>query len=152
MILAAKRLAARPDCVPHGRARGLKAFGIRYEKAIERCLGEACRRGVWFEYQDSLASRKRYCQVDFLALAGGSLLVLEAKYTWVPEAWEKLLELYLPVAELALGKRPLGAVVCKNLGQGRPRRQVVCHQLEDVPPLAAQGMLPVVHWIGTGRL
>lgn len=147
MIAWARRLSDRPSCIPQGRPRGRKAFGIRYERALGEMLGSAWERGVWFEYLDHGGARK-FCQVDFLGLLGHQPFVLEAKYTWVPEAWPKLRSIYLPVVTLALGRPATGAVVCRNLVPGRPPREVSCGDLEGARELALDGWHPVVHWLG----
>lgn len=111
----AKRMEARPGFIPIGRPRGAKAQGIRYEKALGLALGPEARRGVWWEFED--AQGHGYCQTDFLLeLAQGSV-ILEVKYTWVPEGHQQIEGLYGPVVAAALGKPAVGLVVAKRLVQ-----------------------------------
>lgn len=109
----AKRLAAKPAGIPQGRARGQKAFGVRYEKALSRALGRYAQHGVWFEYED--LNGPGVCQVDMMIPgSNGVWAVLEAKYTWTLRGHLELEQLYCPVVSAALGPCK-GIVVCRNL-------------------------------------
>ena len=117
----AARLGAKPRSIPIGRPRGAKAFGVRYEKALERELGLGAlprfERGIWFEFEDR--NGPGYCQVDFLSdEVAGDAVVLECKYSWTELGHLELETLYRPVVERALGVEVFGIVVCKNLAEG----------------------------------
>ena len=140
----ARRLTAKPSGIPIGRARGQKALGVRYERAIGEELREA-QRGVWFEFEDS--NGHGFCQVDFLLPWAGRVLVIEAKYTWVAEAHAELDMLYLPVARAAGLPNPVGLVLCKRLVMGMEGVEVI-HSVSE----ALGAKRPVLHWIGNGPL
>ena len=140
----ARALRGRPSCIPVGRARGIKALGVRYERELAKELREA-KRGVWFEFEDSKGHG--FCQVDFLMAWGPKPprpLVIEVKHTWTKEAREELERLYLPIVWLASGREPLGVVICKRLV---PEAPWAVHDLESAALCAAP-----LHWIGKGPL
>lgn len=143
----AERLRAKPLGIPVGRPRGVKAFGLRYERAIEKELGEA-QRGVWFAFEDR--NGPGWCQMDFLLAWGGRSLILEAKNTWVEEGHWELERLYLPIAEGAGLPRPLGVVICKNLVLGMRGVRVSDNIAEAMK--GAESARSVLHWIGKGPL
>lgn len=139
----AKALAGRPACIPHGRARGVKAYGIRYEKAIGKQFS-AESRGRWFEYEDR--EGRGYCQVDFLLGQLGRLVVVEAKYTWTLDGHRELETLYLPVVEEAFGLPARGVVVARNLTADTLDYAEVFHRVEDAASAGAKRS--VWHWMG----
>lgn len=108
----------RPDCIPHGRPRGAKAMGLRYEAAVAAAFPEA-QHGLWFRYRDS--NGPGYCNPDLVIEYPDRLLVLEIKLTWTPVAEPQIRELYRPVLEMALGKPVFGAVICRNLTPDTPK-------------------------------
>lgn len=128
------------------RARGAKAAGLRYERALAKALPGA-RHGQWIEFFD--ANGHGWAQCDFLLSRRGELVVLEAKYSWVVEGHLQLELLYLPLLEKVLGQRPLGIVVCKNLTPTSPRASA---GLDDAIARARRGGRSVLHWIGVGPL
>jgi hypothetical protein len=106
----AKRLSAKPSCIPTSRPRGIKAYGARYERDFAKWSGLArSARGVWFEFEDK--NGHGYCQVDFLLDSH----VLELKHTWTEDGHVELEKLYLPVVEAATGRAHKGLVVTKKL-------------------------------------
>ncbi len=130
----AKELPTRPACVPIGRPRGQKAWGIRYERSVGAELPDGSRMGIWFEFQDS--NGRGFCQVDGLVPMGlGCVGVLEIKYTWTQSAFDELRWLYLPVVAFALGVRVKGVQVCKVL---TPQAQWVSGDLKGA--LAGAGL------------
>lgn len=148
----ARRLEGKPTCIPTGRARGVKAFGIRYEKALAKWVKIPIDcRGVWFEFEDQ--NGKGYCQVDFLisiAIAPSLSyipVVLELKHTWTEEGHIELEKLYLPVVSMALRAPAIGVVVVKKLtvGMGKVR---ICESLEEVLVGWNGAKRSVWHWIG----
>lgn len=139
----AKALTERPRCIPVGRARGVKAFGVRYEKAVGKQFAQESR-GRWFEYEDR--NGLGYCQVDLLLGQLGRLIVVEAKYTWTLAGHEELETLYLPVVEEAFGVPVKGVVVSRNLTRETLDYAVVHHRIEDAA--ACQAARSAWHWMG----
>lgn len=131
---------SRPECIPRGRARGVKAKGLRFEAAIAKACPKG-QHGPWFRFLDS--NGPGYCSPDLVFDLGALLLVLEVKLTWTPIAERQIRELYKPVLELALGKPVAGLVVCRNL-TGETPRELVIHTLPRKPDPAAKTW-PVLH-------
>ena len=127
------------------RKRGAAAAGRAYEKALAKACGSAFEKGVWWRFTD--ANGPGWCQTDLVAF-GDEILVLEAKYSWVPEGHTQISQLYAPVIGFALKKPVLGIVVCKRLVPGMPKNIRVCGTLDDALLEAARGRTPVLHWFG----
>lgn len=106
-------LCERPKHIPIGRPRGQKAYGPRYERALER--GPLCgaTRGQWFAFLD--LNGQGHCQTDFIINQADRLVVLECKYTWVPEGQRQIDQLYRPVLEKVFHKPVIGVVVCNRV-------------------------------------
>jgi hypothetical protein len=141
-LVWARRLPGRPGCIPQGRARGVKALGVRYEREVAQALPVA-EAGVWWEFEDQ--GGRGYCQTDLLVIGARSVLVLEAKYTYTVDAWRQLLGLYQPVVERALGLPVLPVQVCKVLV---PQARNVTTDLESAVELARSANWATLHWIG----
>lgn len=103
------------------RARGAKGAGLRYERQLGDSLPLAAA-GLWWEFEDSFG--KGFCQTDLLLELPQGLVVVEVKYTWVPEGHSQISKLYRPVLEAATGKKVFGIVACKALVPGIPFRIV----------------------------
>ena len=142
----AARLTGRPGCISVGRARGIKALGVRYEKAFEKWIGPGeATRGVWFEFEDK--NGHGYCQVDFLIRGEGEVFVLELKHTWNEGAHVELEKLYLPIVSLAMKAPAFGLVVAKRLTPESRRVKVVAG-LEEGKAQARSARRVVFHWLG----
>lgn len=139
------RRAERPTGLPHGRARGAKAAGLRYEAGLARALPDALH-GQWFQFQDERGLG--WCQPDLLFEESG--LILEAKYTWVPEGHSQLESLYLPVVGRALQRRVFGLVVCRALPGKLPPGVTLVHSLAEGRSVASRGLRAVWHCLGDG--
>lgn len=140
----------RPIGLPHGRPRGAKAQGLRYERALARALPWA-KHGQWFEYRDRLGLW--HCQVDLLAeLPSGEALVIEAKYTWTMAGHAQIDQLYRPVVGMALRKPVIGLVVCRTLLPETARMAKVTGDLGEGIELARQGHRVVTQWLGRSAL
>lgn len=139
---------ARPSCIPSRRARGVKALGVRYENKVAKAMGWA-RQGVWFEFVDGLG--RAWCQVDLVWDQGPFVVVGEVKHSWVPEAFDKLRWLYLPIVAMAMGKPARGLVICKNL---KPQVRSAYTKLSQALALleASKEAIPTFHWIGQGAI
>jgi hypothetical protein len=145
----ARRLEERPSCIPVGRPRGQKADGVRFERMLAQAFHPSSH-GVWWEYSDR--NGRGYCQTDFVFRSGETLVILECKLTWKPEAEFQLTRLYKPVVSEAMKTDRvsiLSVVVCKNLIRGLDRR--VCGSLEESLEVRDAG-IPVWHVLGVPQL
>ncbi len=125
------------------RPRGAKGQGVKYENALAKALPSA-KHGQWFEFQDR--NGKGWCQTDLLIELPDGVLVLESKYSWVPEGHTQLENLYRPVVERVWQKPMLGVQVCKNLAVGCRIETVM--RLDDALAVAKQRRPVVLHWLG----
>lgn len=129
---------------PTGRsARGAKAQGLRYESAVGAELPADAEHNPWFTFID--ANGRGNCAPDFLLPWGDELVVLECKYTWVPEAHTQLQLLYKPVVERALRRSVLTVVVCRHLTAAMPANLTICSSLSQAIACARAGEAPVWH-------
>jgi len=140
-LKTARALETKPGCIPTGRARGVKAYGVRYEKALAGVLPLNSIRGRWYEFEDK--NGHGYCQTDFDLLD----CVLECKHTWTEDGHVELEKLYLPVVRLAWGRQAFGIVVVKKLVPGM-RKVEICGDLDSAIAAAKHGHRTVFHWIG----
>jgi hypothetical protein len=142
------RPIARPRVIPFTRPRGKKAAGLRYERALAQQF-DRCVPGQWWEFQDE--NGHGYCQTDLVTSVtpGGTLVVLEAKYTWTLEGHHQLEMLYLPVVAWATKRRVLGVLVCKVLVPKMADFVTeVWGDLSGAIARADQGHRSVLHWDG----
>lgn len=135
-----------PTCIPRrSRLRGVRAAGIRYEKAVAAAIPGSVR-GQWFEYTD--AAGHGYCQPDIIVVGKTSVLVVECKLTDVELARRQLAELYVPVLRHVYGGRPVyGLVVVRHLTptfRGKPIAMSLIEALQSGDDL--------VHWLGHTKL
>ena len=145
----ATQMTGRPQAIPIGRPRGAKALGVRYEKLVAKQLPSA-KHGIWWSFRDG--NGPGYCQTDLLMQIGNAMVVLEVKYTWLPEAHGQLSQLYVPVVEKATGLRTVGVVVCKRLVVGMPDNNPIVGDLMSALDLALAGQRPIWHYSGVGSL
>ena len=121
-IEAATLNFARYSRNPFGKAprrgRGARAAGLRYEENVgkelaRRQLDFAC--GPWIQFEDT--NGVGFAQPDFIVYSSAnSWIVLEAKLSQTPSAFEQLFKLYLPLlSKLHPGVTLIPAQVCKNL-------------------------------------
>lgn len=129
------------------RPRGAKALGLNYEDKLARAL-PAAEHGVWFEFADRHG--RGFCQPDLILRSRGAMVVLEAKYTWCPEGYSQVDELYKPVLEKTYGLRVVGIQVCKVLVPELEGE--VTSSLEGAIGTAMAGGLVTLHWLGLGGL
>lgn len=73
---------------------------------------------------------------------------METKLSWVPEAQEKLNELYCPLVGALHGRGTLGLVVCKNLRPEIPSSVVVVGELARAVQVLLAGGQAVWNWRG----
>ena len=138
-------LRERPECIPHGRPRGAKAAGVRYEEALAASPSFAtASHGVWLEFGD--ARGHGYAQVDFLFVADELIAVGEAKLTWTPAAYSQLRKLYFPLLQRYSPKPVGGFIVCHNLTRETPRNEVTCDLSEALRRVAFDPTkIPTLH-------
>src|SRR5258706_3509947 len=136
---------ARPDSIPHGRPRGAKAVGLRYEKALAKALPPGFEHGPWFTFKD--INGFGYCQPDFLLNLHNLAVILECKYTWTPVAWGQMELLYVPVLQRALGKQVIGIQLCKRLVPEAAAGCRIVSNLGNGLILAHGGERVALHWL-----
>lgn len=133
------------------------AVGLRFErnvvKQLKRQYSNKIEHNAWFKYSEQATSNSaiadRLCAPDILFhIKTGQVIVAEIKYTFVEEAFEKLLRLYCPVVEQALGL-PLGfavpLVIVRNVTPSAPKAQFsIMSALGSDPPL--------LQWLGHGDI
>lgn len=153
-LVSARALDAKPSCIPNGRPRGVKARGVSYEKVCASALQAAFPKsgvvhGQWFEFAD--ANGRGYAQVDILLyiVSLDQYVVGECKLTDVAGARSKLANFYLPIAQLAFGKRTCGFVAVRHLTQLTDTRNV-CADFKSTLGVALNGGLPTWHYLGKG--
>lgn len=142
----ARALETRPSSIPVGRPRGAKRHGVKYERDFARALDHDAWHGKWFEFWD--ANGRGWCQPDVLLRVGEMIVILECKYTYVPEARGQIVQLYKPVVEAAYGLRAVGVTVCKNLLPQMPNTRVVPGIEEAIRfALTRDSRESVLHWL-----
>lgn len=141
----------RPGFAKRPRARGTKGLGLAYERALARAIPAQwnAQHGQWYVY--SAQGKIGYCQPDVLLDASlTELAVLECKLTNVEEAWEQLGK-YARVLRACHDLDILRVVVVKSLSRCPSNAEVV-ETLMQALTCARIGRLPVLHWLGRGRL
>lgn len=137
----------RPSHIPVSRPRGVKAAGLRYERAVGRELANAGLRplmGQWFEFTD--ANGPGHCQTDLVLVGRARVVVIECKLTDVDAGRAQLAGLYLPVARMVWPeKRPLGIVAARHLSR-EEHLDLVCTTLDEAIR-RAESCIPTFHWV-----
>lgn len=100
------------------RMKRVARLGLAYEKKVEKELarrGLDFARGPWIEFADR--NGRGFAQPDFVIYSRSDLwIVLEAKLSQTPAAFEQLFKLYLPLLRKMHPEVELiPAQVCKNL-------------------------------------
>ena len=138
----------RPAFIPSGRSRGVKALGLRYERAAAKALPQATH-GQWFRYLWTDSAEPHWCQTDLLWSSANRSIVFEVKLSYTTEGMDKLERLYLPVVSQATGRPTFGIQICRYLRAGI--KEKVFQNLEDALAYAPAGLC-VLHWNGKGQL
>lgn len=144
----------RPATIPFTRPRGVRAVGLRYEKAVAKAIAKRYPRetthGQWFTYDDN--GDRRSCQTDVLIswLDGTGHIVFEVKLSDREGAREKLEEFYVPIVGLALGASCAAIVVTRHLSKDSDLTKV-CDSLERAIALS-KTCIPTLHWLGRGPI
>ena len=137
-----------PKCIPRTRrARGTKARGLAYERALAKKLGIALH-GQWFSFFAD--GEYGYCQPDFLLIEDRAITVIECKLTNVEQATEQLLDLYFPVLRAAYA-RPVRGIIAVRSVHRAPACAHIANNLRDALDVSEK-RVPVLHWIGSGPL
>ena len=123
------------------RARGLKAKGLRYQRSVGEFLAKRhldVRAGPWIHFSDRHGPG--FAQPDFVIhYAPERWIVLEAKLTQTPNAFEQLIHLYLPLlSHLHPNVELVPVQVCRNL---REPPQLLIEDLSEASPGATW------HWL-----
>ena len=140
-----KLLSERPSCIPHGRPRGAKAHGVKYEEALAKLPQFAlASHGVWLEFDD--ARGHGFAQADFVFSREGAFVIAEAKLTWTPAAYVQLRKLYFPLFSKFTAWPVGGIVVCQNLTRETPKADV-CGTLPEALAMVEfdPRRIPVLH-------
>lgn len=138
-----KVLRERPECIPQGKARGVKGEGVRYERGLAEGVLRGALHGVWFEYED--AGGHGFAQADFVWEREGEVIVGEAKLTWKLGAYAQLRRLYFPLVAAVWGVAPGGIVVCKNVTRETPKATVRGTLREALDSATRERIIPVLH-------
>jgi hypothetical protein len=95
-------------------------LGLTYQRRVGKALslvaakiGASLTTEPWFRFQDNLGLGQ--IVPDFVFETGDLTLIIEVKFTFVPEGLEKLHGLYLPVVKLTTCGRVRGLLICRNL-------------------------------------
>ena len=139
---------SRPSFIPRSRPRSgsTKYLGLAFEKALSREFPNASS-GPWYQFRD--LNGDGWCQPDLVLFGTKSLLVIECKLTWTPEAESQLRDLYVPVLELAHGQKPRALIVCRHLTRLSPQVQV---HGDLRSALGSPHKYPILHWLGKSPL
>ncbi len=133
------------------RPRGAKRAGLQYERAIANAFGTTAKHGQWIAFEDK--NGLGWAQPDILFPKGLELFVIEAKYTWVPEAHSQIGQLYQPLLEAVFeSSRIHGIVMVKSL-RPEAKRHFICSTMERAMEVARlAGEAPILQWLGTGSM
>ena len=134
-----------PASIPRSKPKGVRAKGIRYEKAVSAALPGA-DHGRWIEFEDE--NGHGLAQPDILFRHNGALVILECKLTWTPKGHTQISQLYAPLLRSMGATKIKELVICKNLVPDIPFP--VFTDLGEA--LESKCESAVVHWIGAGPL
>lgn len=120
--------------------RGLK-YQAKVEKEVVRLYSDRALLRPWFRYKSN-GDVKR-CQPDVVVFAEdwSRCLVLEIKYSTIPEAWNKLSQVYAPVVQKAY-RIPTSLVLITRKFDPAVKFPCPIEQLEGLERLGA--------WCGEG--
>ena len=112
------RYSKNPFGAKPKRSRGAKAAGLRYERMVGKELARRrldFAQGPWIQFKDN--NGIGFAQPDFIVYSSLDLwIVLEAKLSQTPAAFEQLLRLYIPLLRKLHPNVELVPVqVCRNL-------------------------------------
>jgi len=124
-------------------------LGLRYERRLVKALksrGFDLDHNPWYEYRNGREAKASTCCPDIVLydLAKNLALVIEVKLTLVPEALQKLHDLYLPVVQLATGFKVSPLVVFRNTSLKLPAHSSFYQ--------ASQASPPYFQWLGNPKV
>ncbi len=140
----------RPPFIPISRPRGVRAVGLRYERALAKALAPnvGMKSGQWFYFTDSLGPG--YCQPDIIIPLADCTLIIECKLSNYAEGVAQLRNLYIPIITAAYARRAIGIVTCRHLSRATNIKQV-CASLDEALLRARSDEIPLLHWLGRGK-
>ncbi len=135
----ARRIESRFVPLPTTESQKL---GLRYEKKVVRAL---LARGCDLEHNPWFGGDWGVCCPDVVVyeLCKNRAIVIEVKLSYTPEALKKLVELYCPVVESAVGLRTFPLVICKNVSFGVNLSPKKLYEVLD-------RAWPIYQWLGRG--
>jgi hypothetical protein len=145
------RACERPRAIPRTRhARGTKAKGLAYERALYRAMcgsGFTFQHGQWFAFHAD--GKLGFCQPDFV-YPSSAIIVIECKLTNIEQATEQLLDLYFPVLRAAYDRPVRGIIAVRSVHRCPDLAHITTSLREAID--VAETKVPVLHWIGKGAL
>lgn len=145
-LIYAKKVP-RPEFIPPVIRKNLTnvaRLGLSYENSVFKNLRKNhpelnIQHNPFYEYQFR-GNRPCWCSPDLVIDLGNLVVIIEVKLTWVPDAANKLRNIYCPVVRRVLQKPAIGVVVCKNLVENAPR------EVSSISDALATGADCVVYW------
>ena len=138
-------LCLRPAHIPKSRPKGVKAAGLRYEKALAAAIPRA-EHGQWVEFRD--LNGPGHCQMDLLIEGSKRIVVIECKLTDVETGRRQLEELYFPVVRMIWpDKKPLGIVAARHLSKEPDFSRVRSSLKEAIKAAEYEKIIPTLHWL-----
>lgn len=149
----ARLLPTKPSCIPIGRPRGVKAQGVRYERAVASALlarwpKAGISAGPWYEFGD--LNGRGYCQPDVTVYSASldAYIVCECKLTNYNAALADLNTLYVPVLRAAHGTDVFPLIILRHLSSEVPPRSVFESFSAALYAAPKMKVPPVFHWLG----
>lgn len=119
-IRDAWRTTESPFSGRRARRSGAQKAGLAYQSRIGAWASDghylgSVVSGPWYCYVDGGGAR-RYCQPDLVFDDGLAIVACEVKLRWTVDAWWQLRKLYLPVLQVAHGRRTpvLSLCICRS--------------------------------------
>lgn len=136
----------KPNTIPISRPRGVRAVGLRFERAFVKALKlkwpSQVLAGQWFQYQD--INGKGHCQTDVMLVFAEEVIIFECKLTETDWGRLQLTQLYFPVVARALNRKVRGVVVTRHL----TKETNIASITDDIGiAIASAGFnIPTLHW------
>lgn len=152
-----------PRQLPKGKHTQTQLDGLKYERAVIGAIADALTaaevpfdlcHNPWFEYEGAMG--KGVCIPDALLAVhkgeyAGKTIVLEVKRTYVPQAIDKLMNLYCPVVHKCFGEAAVPMVICKHSAPGAPRAMPTFFGALQYGESFEDGFA-ILQWLGAGKL
>lgn len=138
-------MCLHPAHIPKSRPKGVRAAGLRYEKALAAAIPQAIR-GQWFEFRD--LNGPGHCQTDLLIVGKKRVVVIESKLTEVDQGRDQIKNLYFPVVQMVWpDKKPLGIVAVRHLSKEQRLDLVETSLKSAIERAEICGEIPSLHWL-----